>query len=170
MAPASYTLIWPFYFRLAVWFLSLAIEHRASSTGCEDLGTGRGGDAPTAVISAFRGGGPLESSHDWWSTASRSCRAPDSLGSLGCDDDAVLSPHWHCRLCNYRRPLSDHKAIPISQYQSQSQCIRYDRDRTHSFWAQPSSAQLNFGFSFASDAACNYFLLNLHHMWNMSKS
>lgn len=29
MAPAYYTLIWPFYFRLAVWFLSLAIEHRA---------------------------------------------------------------------------------------------------------------------------------------------
>jgi len=115
------------------------------------------------MISAFRGGGPLESSHDWWSTGSGewgmefpsfrvpqflSSSVPDSLDS----DDAVLSPHWHRRLCNYRQPRCDHRPIPIP-IRIPTDPIRYDR-----------------GFSFGWAPACNYFLLNLHHMWNMSKS
>lgn len=66
-------------------------------------------------------------------------------------DDADLSPHWHSHLCNYPR------------------CTHTLR-HTHRLAGKNISQSNRCPTCPTSSRACNYFLLNLHHMRNMSKT
>lgn len=112
----------------------------------------------------------LESSHDWWSTDGRKDRGRDRqtehththtrthklrlrlrLRWTDSCDDADLSPHWHSHLCNYTR------------------CTHTLR-HTHRLTGKNISQSNRCPTCPTSSRACNYFLLNLHHMRNMSKT
>lgn len=70
-------------------------------------------------------------------------------------DDADLPLHWHSHLCNYARCTHTHTHIRSLAGKTYHKAI--------ALCARPTC-------SAPAHRACNYFLLNLHHMRNMSKT